>query len=116
VIDAAIGESFQPALGDTVAPRSSNDVYAAYANRNDSERTTPPENVHVQLGWLTLPIGNVGPDDSPAYTAKDELVWSYSWESCPATTLPAKSPPKVCVAWLFLDAATGEDIDQTWQQ
>ncbi|HET7385867.1 MAG TPA: hypothetical protein VFJ19_04295 [Nocardioidaceae bacterium] len=115
VIDSSIPETFTRANSNATAPMSADAVFTEYAKANGSALQRPPSNVNVQLGYLTLAVGA---GDPGAYTAKDELVWSFSSSSCPpnlgmVTPAPSSNP---CVEWLFLDATTGQEIDDTWQQ
>ena len=85
-------------------------AWAAFARLNDSGSRAIPARVSPQLGLLTLP------------TARNELAWGYHWHACssivpsppPGATAPAS--PVYCTEWLFLDAKTGAQMDQTWQQ
>lgn len=113
VIDPSIPETFAPSSHDTAA-LSSDAAFQVYARLNDSNAGSPPKGVNVQLGRLTLPVGSGEPD---AYIANDQVVWAFSWPSCPPTTLPkATATSGPCVEWLFLDANSGAEVDQTWQQ
>lgn len=60
-------------------------------------------------------------------TERDQLVYAYTWPQCgpdlgvpphveSSSTTPSAPPPDDarCTAWLFVDAMTGEMIDQTW--
>jgi len=71
----------------------------------------------VDIGLLTLPIGPSGPNGSEIYTVHNQLVYGYSWHQCPASRNPKvkKLPPNPCIEWLFLNANTGYQIDETFQ-
>lgn len=115
VIDSSIPETFVPASATATAGIGADAAWQAYAQLNGSSVRVPPSDVAVELGYLTLPVGA---GDPKAYTANDELVWSFHWQSCPPSTGLSPSPPPQtqCVEWLFLDASTGAEIDDTWQQ
>jgi hypothetical protein len=123
-IDPSVGETFAPPPPSAQPGVTAQAAWAQYAALNGSNVTTIPASVTVQLGLLTLPTGPAGApgtSDLPtsngeSYTALNQLVYGYSWHQCPASTLtppPANNP---CIEWLFLDASTGQQIDQTWQQ
>jgi hypothetical protein len=127
----SIGQTFTPTSGSPALTAAQ--AYAGFAQLNKWARTAMPGYVTAQLGLLTLPVG---PADAPgtsnltksggeAYTALNELAWGFSWKECPIVMPPTPTPgaspapvptPKICKAWLFLDANTGHMIDQTWQQ
>lgn len=117
VINSDVGETFEPAPAGTVALRGADDVFTSFASLVGSDLTAPPKDVSVQLGWLTLPVGHVEPDyTSMAYTAKHQLVWSFSTPGCGASR--GRNASKAAtrgVAWLFLDVDTAEEIDYTCQ-
>jgi hypothetical protein len=114
-IDPTVGETFAPPPPSAVAGMTAQDAWTHYAAQNGSDATTIPSGVSVQLGQLTLPDGP-GPDGSMRYTANNELAYGYNWHSCPASTLTPPSDNDPCIEWLFLDANTGQQIDQTWQR
>lgn len=124
-IDPTVGEIFAPPPPAAQPSMTAQDAWAQYAALNGSSVTTIPSNVTVQLGLLTLPVGSAAAPDTSgltisngeAYTALNELAYGYSWHSCPASTLNSSPPPNnPCIEWLFLDASTGQQIDETWQQ
>ena len=124
-IDASVGETFAPAPSSPAPGMSAQDAWASWARLNGSSATTIPSDVTVQLGLLTLPVGPAGAEgtgglatyNGEAYTAYNELAYGYSWRSCPASTLPIPvSASNPCIEWLFLDANSGQQIDDTWQQ
>ncbi|HET7173826.1 MAG TPA: hypothetical protein VFI30_06075 [Nocardioidaceae bacterium] len=115
VIDSSIPETFVSAGPTVTAGMSARAAWQAYARLNGSSVEAPPSDVTVQLGYLTLPVGAGDPGE---FTANGQLTWSYHWQSCaPSTGLnPSPAPTTQCVEWLFLDASTGTEIDNTWQQ
>jgi hypothetical protein len=114
-IDSLVGETFSPPPSTTpnLDPES---AWAAYAKLNGSTVESIPNDMTVQLGLLTLPVGPVGPNNSYVYTAKDQLAYGYSRPSCPVSLLGPAPSDSPCVEWLFLDANTGQQIDETWQR
>lgn len=113
VVDSTVGEVFVPSA-TAPAPLTADAAFSRYASINGSGVTAPASGVTVELGYLTLPVGAGTPGE---YVANHELVWSFHWPACPPSTLPGgTAPTSTCVEWLFLDAATGAQIDQTWQQ
>lgn len=124
-IDPTVGETFAPPPLSAQPSLTAQDAWAQYAALAGSSVTTVPSNVSVQLGLLTLPVGpaaapgtnGLATSGGEAYTALNELAYGYSWHSCPTSTLNASPlPNNPCIEWLFLDANTGQQIDQTWQQ
>ncbi len=116
-IDHAIGETFGPPPSSAQPTMTADTAWAQYAQLNGSSVTVIPSSVTVYLGSLTLPIGPVGANGSEAYTANNELAYGFSSQSCPVTTLKVPlAPGTSCIEWLFLDADTGKQIDDTWQQ
>lgn len=114
VVAPAIPETFTPTPMAT-SKLTSDQAFHVFAELTGSTRSSPAAGVTVQLGQLTLPVGA---GDPGAYLANQELVWAYSWASCPTSTIPGVSTPpsSPCVEWMFLDADTGKLVDQTWQQ
>lgn len=116
-IDPQIGETFAPPPSGAAPALTAEQAWAEYAQLNGDSSTTIPSSDTVTLGQLTLPIGPTGPNNSEAYTAYNELAYGYSWYSCPVSigfqTTPPSSP---CIEWNFLDAMTGQQIDETYQQ
>jgi len=128
--------TIDPKLEITLAPPppsatpalSAQQAWLRYAKHVGSHRTTMPSDITARLGLFTLPVG---PANSPgtgrlpkshheAYTALNQLVYGYSWHSCPIYSYgPGMTPPPVsstpCIEWLFLDANTGNMIVETWQ-
>jgi hypothetical protein len=115
-IDPAIGETFIPPPQAALPGLTPEEAWAGFAKLNGSSVTDIPVEVTVSLGLLTLPVGTV-PGGEMVYTAQNQLAYGFSWHSCPPSTLEAApSSEGPCTQWLFLDASTGEQIDQTWQQ
>jgi hypothetical protein len=113
-IDPDIGEVLAPPPANASPALTPAQALAASTHRKSAEI---PPGVKVSLGALTLPIGPTGPNGTETYTAKNELVYGYSWHSCPVSRNPAvkRLPRNPCVEWNFLDANTGHQIDETWQ-
>ena len=105
-IDPAIGETFAPAPAGAEPALTAQQAWAKYTHVDRSYRNPAiPSDVTTHLGLLTLP-----------YTAHNELVYGYSWHSCPASRNPRvkKLPSNPCIEWNFLNASTGQQIDETW--
>lgn len=135
-INADTGVTFTPTSGSATAPAmTAAQAYAGFAALNNWASTDIPGYVTVQLGSLTAPVGPAGAPGTrslatsggEAYTALNEQTWAFSWKECPPVLPPAPVPgttatpvatpaPSSCVAWLYLDANTGKQIEQTWQQ
>lgn len=70
-----------------------------------------PSNATVQLGSYTAAAGE------GTYRWQNQLAWGFSWPQCaplqhdygPETHVP-------CTLWLFIDADTGQMLEQAWQQ
>jgi hypothetical protein len=94
------------------SPLSSDAVFRRYARLVGSSLRVPPHFVRVRLGYLTLPVGHGYPD-----TAHHELAWAYTGHQCSDSMNPSvtTAPVRLCVSWLFLDAANGLQIDETQQ-
>jgi hypothetical protein len=116
-IDPHVGETFTPAPSGATPRLTAQQAWAKYA-KVAGIKPTIASGVAVRLGLLTLPIGPTGPHNSTAYIAKNELVYGYSWHSCPVSTglRVTKLPRNPCIQWNFLNANTGRQIDETWQQ
>jgi hypothetical protein len=115
VIDASVGETFTPAVNDEGPGLLS--PARAYG------RDIPTGTSH-QLGYLTLPLGAGAPGQ---YTAHNALVYAFTYPKCgpqfpPAPMIGASSAPTPsaaptdCTQWEFVDARTGDMIDETWTQ
>jgi hypothetical protein len=109
-VDSNANEIFAPA---GAAPGlTANAAWQRFAHLNGVSQAAVPPDVTAQIGRLTLPVGPGHPGE---YLADNELVWAFSWQECPPTGV-ATSGPGACIAWLFLDAQSGDLVDQTWQQ
>ena len=65
----------------------------------------------VELGYYTAAVGD------GSYRFKDRLAWGYSWHECGDYAHDIPYPTKApCTFWLFLDANTGEMLEEGWQQ
>ncbi len=118
-IDPTAGEVFAPAPADASPAMTAQQAWAAYTRVDTSYTTsTIPSNVTVEIGLLTLPLGPSGPNGTEAYTANNELVYGFNWHNCPVSRNPKEQtlPANPCIEWNFLDASTGKQIDETWQQ
>lgn len=115
-----------PDIGEVLAPAPISARPALTAQQAWAEQThhhanyrkaVIPPNVTVHLGLLTLPLGPAGPGGAETYTAHNQLVYGFSWHSCPVSRNPKvrKLPRNPCVQWDFLNANTGHQIDDTWQ-
>ena len=107
IIDPTVGETFTPVTG--VIPA----LTATQAWSQFLGQSSVPSDVTVQLGQLTLPLGAGAPNQ---YMYNGRLVWAYDWHSCPATSLGSLPSGNPCIEWLFLDANSGQELDNTWQQ
>jgi hypothetical protein len=125
VIDSNIGETFAPAPR-YAAPKLTAEQAFALQRRRHGRRVIPiPAGVTVRLGLLTILAGPTNPHtghvvtkDGIAYAALNELAWGYSWHWCPMSRNPLR-PGRVhgpCTRWNFLNADTGREIDENWQQ
>lgn len=120
-IDLQPGETFLPgAAGQpSLTPTEAWVGFARGAGATDV--TSLPPDVSVQLGQLTIETGDMGPDGRPVDTKHMYLVYGYSWQSCPVVVggdqaASTSETGSTCVEWRFLDANTGEQILDTWQQ
>jgi hypothetical protein len=115
IIDASIGETFTPAVN----AKGPGLLSPALAYGRD----IPTGTTH-QLGYLTLPLGAGAPGQ---YTADNALVYAFTYPECGPQTVPVpmlgtSSPPTPtaasteCTQWEFVDARTGDMIDETWTQ
>lgn len=133
VIDSQDNETFTPATPDQAAAESGN-IISASAAYSDFSQGDPqiPADTEVQEGYLTLPLGPGAPGQ---YSADHQLVYAYSSPHCgpalgtplniepqessseqPSTAEPdaATLSPRDCTQWIFLEAASGEMVDMTW--
>ena len=105
-------------------------AWADYIADAGGSSSIPPD-ASIQLGLVTWPSGSA---DAPsasnetivngvAYLAFNELAYGYSVPSaCRGTYLQAPGEASTptpssdsCVDWLFVDANTGHQIMETWQ-
>lgn len=107
-IDASAREVFTPGSVDAASSETPADAYGQWSAL--TKDTGLPSDATVTSGTLTLP-----------YHAKDRPVYAYSWHQCRtiigAAVKPGSIPrttPILCTHWLFLDAATGDGVDETW--
>ncbi len=119
VIDPQAGEKFTPPSARAAPALTPQEAWGKFMRRiSNTKPPRIPANVSVQLGLLTLPIGPIGRHGTEKYAAHNELVYGYSWHSCPVSMNP--NHPKLlanpCIEWNFIDANTGRQIDLTWQQ
>lgn len=118
-IDPHAGEIFAPAPAGAKAALTARQAWGRYTRAdNGYKHYSPiPSNVTVHIGLLTLLIGPTGSNGQLAYAAHNQLVYGYSWHQCPASRNPEvkKLPPNPCIEWLFLNANTGHQIDETFQ-
>ena len=124
-IDSNIGETFAPAPQDAAPKLTAEQAFAQQRRRNGRSVIPIPSGVTVRLGLLTILAGPTNPHtghvvtkDGIAYAALNELAWGYTWRWCPMSRNPLR-PGRVrgpCTRWNFLDANTGREIDENWQQ
>lgn len=125
-INASLGETFAPAPPSAAPALTAEQAWRQYAELARSSVTTIPSDVTARLGLFTLPVGpaflpgtsRLPKSHGEAYTALNQLAYGYSWHSCPAYVGgPGMRPPPrtPCIEWLFLDAGTGQQIEETWQ-
>jgi len=124
-IDPNIGETFAPAPHDAAPKLTAEHAFAQQRRRNGRTVIPIPAGVTVRLGLLTILAGRTNPHtghvvtkDGIAYAALNELAWGYASHWCPMSRNPQR-PGRVkgpCTRWNFLDANTGREIDENWQQ
>lgn len=117
-IDPNLGEIFAPPPEATAPAMTAEQAWAAYGKIDTAAGTKIPPDVSVSLGLFTLPLGPSGSNGTEAYTAHNILTYGYSWHSCPTSRNPKvkRLPASPCIEWLFLNANTGQQIDNTGQQ
>ena len=132
VVNAASGATFAPAPTGASPALTAMQAWADYVSVAGGSASIPP-GASIQLGLVTWPSG---PADAPgagsetisngvAYVALNELAYGYSEPSpcrpdpfpAPGATVPsaASSSSGSCVDWLFVNANTGQQIMETWQ-
>jgi hypothetical protein len=130
VIDPSVGETFAPAPAGPAPALTAAQAWAQNARAdNGNGNTAIPSGLSVQLGLVSLPVGPANSDDPDqaglatsngiAYSALNELAYGYSSPPgfCPMSRNP-NTPGRVgksCIDWTFVDANTGQLIDDTWQ-
>jgi hypothetical protein len=117
-IDRSAGILFAPPPAQASPAMSAEHAWEIYMERATGKKHSAiPSNVRVQLGLLTLPMGPTGPHGTEKYTAHNELVYGFSWHSCPISTspVPVKLPPNPCIQWNLLNAYTARQVVDTWQ-
>jgi hypothetical protein len=130
VVNAASGATFAPAPTGASPALTAEQAWADYVKVAGGSANIP-SGVNIQLGLVTWPSGSA---DAPgasgetivngvAYVALNELAYGYSEPSpCRPTFLEAPGQPSAassssgsCVDWLFVDANSGQQIMETWQ-
>jgi hypothetical protein len=126
-INAKLGETFAPAPASAAPALTAQQAWLRYAKSIGSRLSSMPRGVTARLGSFTLPVGSANEPNTSrltksngkAYIALNQLAYGYSRHSCPVYLgrLPGMRPPPrtPCVAWLFLNANTGQMIIETWQ-
>jgi hypothetical protein len=92
---------------------AADEALAAFERRNSAFK--PADDISAQLGAFTSGGGE------GTYRYQGVLAWAFSWHACPppppigpGDDVPASPTPSRCVAWLFLDAKTGEMLEGTY--
>ena len=92
---------------------AADEALAAFERRDSAFE--PAEDTSAQLGAFA----SGGGEDT--YRYREVLAWAYSWHACPPPPpigpgqgVPASRAPSRCVAWLFLDAKTGDMLKGTY--
>src|SRR5215470_19658540 len=128
VVDRSVGDTFTQAPASAAPALTAAQAWARYAQM-DGGRSTIPAGISSQLGLVSVPVGPANPDDPDqasliisngvAYRVLNELAYGYSSPagSCPWSRNPNNPGPigKSCVRWTFLDADTGQLIEETSQ-
>jgi hypothetical protein len=128
VIDPSAGDTFAPAPAGAAPALTAAQAWAQYVQANGGKATIP-SGLAARLGLVSVPVGPVNPDDPDqaglatsngmAYRALNELAYGYSSPtgSCPMSRNPNNPGPvgKSCIDWTFVDANTGQLIEETWQ-
>jgi hypothetical protein len=124
-IDPNIGETFAPAPGDAAPKLTAQQAFVQRRRLNGRGPAPIPAGVTVKLGLLIIRAGPTNPHTGKvitkngiAYAALNELAWGYSWHWCPMSPNPLMPGrvPGPCTRWNFLNANTGREIDENWQQ
>ncbi len=109
---ATVGETFTPAL--SIKGPGLLTPTMAYERGVSKGKDMPAGTAH-QLGYLTLPLGAGAPGQ---YTARNALVYAFTWPHCGphigpvpmpgASSTPTPTPASTdCTQWEFVDARTG---------
>jgi len=132
VVNAASGSTFAPAPTGASPALTAERAWADYVKVAGGS-TSIPSVANVQLGFVTWPSGladapNAGSEtisNGVAYLALNELAYGYSEPSpCPPqnniatpgeSSAASSSSSGSCIDWLFVDANTGQQIMETWQ-
>jgi hypothetical protein len=96
-----------PPPADAAPKLTARQAVDAYTGKTDFQI---PDGTTVQLGLLTVPVGDASVCDSPGedcsgYTIDQGTVYSFSESRCPEGT---PQDPASCVQYTFLDANTGK--------
>jgi hypothetical protein len=104
-----------PPPADAAPKLTARQAVDAYTGKTDFQI---PDGTTVQLGLLTVPVGDASVCDSPGedcsgytidqstvYRVLGDLVYSFSESRCPEGT---PQDPASCVQYTFLDANTGK--------
>jgi cytoskeletal protein RodZ len=115
-IDPYVGEVFAVPDPNASPVLSEEQAWSAYTAQQQSPNVPIPAGMTVYLGSLTLPVGP-NAQGVETYHVHNELAYGFASPSpCrnmnPRVTTP---PSNNCMEWTFLDAATGAQIDTTWQ-
>jgi hypothetical protein len=119
VLDQDTGLTLGPA--DDASPTSTpgltaDQAWATYASAAAGKsEPTVPNGVDVEVGSLSIPSSDLGPQDDWKYLVRNELVYAYSLTSPCYSTLPTAVATSICTEWTFIDAATGEHIETNFQ-
>src|SRR5713101_7534793 len=129
--NAASGSTFAPAPTGASPALTAEQAWADYVKVAGGS-TSIPSVANVQLGFVTWPSGladapNAGSEtisNGVAYLALNELAYGYSEPSpcppqnniaTPGESSAASNSSFSCIDWLFVDANTGQQIMETWQ-
>lgn len=104
VIDSVTHEVFDPASAQEIPAHAASVIWSIWARRAGADTPTIPDQVHAEFGRLTIPMGD------GSYRVHALPVWAFSVDHCPAGN--DATVQQSCVDWLFLDATTGEEVDQ----
>jgi hypothetical protein len=119
-VDQGLGETFAPPdqSSDGATPSLSADqAWATYASANGSTDTVVPADLSVELGAVSLPSDNLGPQSGWTYQVRNQLAYGYQtapqW-CAPAIASAGSTPTRFrCTRWVFIDANSGRLINMT---